>query len=376
VLFRKLSGFASACAVLLGLASPARAEAVAVTEDAVTRGPAVAQGARLTLEPRVQRIAQRLLGNARPHEGAIVVSDVKTGRILAWASHGGSSDWVSTPLAPSASVFKIVTATALLERGYVTPTSRQCWSGGEHDVSQINLTAERDLQCAPFGDALGRSINGIFAKLSAKHLAPNDLLSQAALLGFSGPVPIDVASSENTLTIPSDELGLARAGAGFWNGHTSPLGPLFAMTTIANDGERIRLHLVDRGDADTRVSLGRAMSIKTARTLRSMLEVTTKRGTCAKVFHNRDGSRALPNVPVAAKTGTLIGGKPTRMFSWFAGFAPANDPQIAVAVMLANDVSWVRKGNEVGRDLMEAYFAPQGEARTSSRAPTPARRAR
>ena len=263
---------------------------------------------------------------------------------------------MATPHAPSASLFKLVTATALLERGHVTPQTTQCWTGGEHGLTLADLHATNGLRCAPFGDSLGRSINGIFARLSSRHLSASDLATQAALLGFAGRVPVDRPTGSSTVIIPNDELGKARAAAGFWNGHVSALGPLFAMSTIANDGERIRLRSVDRGDPDARVSMGRAMSVKTARALRSMLQITTQRGTCAKVFRNRDGSRALPGMAVAAKTGTLVGGKPSRMFSWFAGFAPANDPEIAVSVMLSNDVSWVRKGNQVGRDLLEAYF--------------------
>jgi penicillin-binding protein A len=87
-----------------------------------------------------------------------------------------------------------------------------------------------------------------------------------------------------------------------------------------------------------------------------MLQVTTKRGTCVKAFRHADGTRALPGMAVAAKTGTLIGGHPARMFSWFASFAPADKPEIAVSVMLANDISWRTKANVVGRDVLEEYF--------------------
>jgi cell division protein FtsI/penicillin-binding protein 2 len=50
------------------------------------------------------------------------------------------------------------------------------------------------------------------------------------------------------------------------------------------------------------------------------------------------------------------------MFSWFAGFAPASSPKVAVAVMLANDLTWRTKANIVGRDLLEAYFEPASAA--------------
>jgi cell division protein FtsI/penicillin-binding protein 2 len=69
---------------------------------------------------------------------------------------------------------------------------------------------------------------------------------------------------------------------------------------------------------------------------------------------------------VAAKTGTLVGGKPARMFSWFAGFAPAAAPKVAVVVMLANNLTWRTKANVIGRDMLEAYFGEPGRGRPAN----------
>jgi cell division protein FtsI/penicillin-binding protein 2 len=44
------------------------------------------------------------------------------------------------------------------------------------------------------------------------------------------------------------------------------------------------------------------------------------------------------------------------MFSWFAGFAPSDKPEIAVVVLLADDVTWTKKGNEVARDVLKRWF--------------------
>jgi cell division protein FtsI/penicillin-binding protein 2 len=342
-------------------------------EDRVT-ATLGAQGARvaLTLDPRLQREAERLLARAAAPEAAIVASDVRTGRILAWASRG-DRDYVATPLAPSASLFKVVTAAALLEGGRVSPATRQCYSGGSHAIGPGDLVDQprRDGACTTLGEALGHSVNVVFARLAVKHLSAPVLRAKALDLGFAGEVPIDVPIGSSDLRVPDDALGMARAAAGFWNGRLSPLGALFAMQTIANGGERIRLSLIDRGPA-ARAPAGRAVSAATARTLRQMLEVTTKRGTCARAFRGKDGSPLLASMPVAAKTGTLVGGRPSRMFSWFASFAPSDRPEIAVAVMLANDLQWRTKANAVGRDLLEYYFtqAPgRREARRSAGRP-------
>ncbi|WP_437274447.1 penicillin-binding transpeptidase domain-containing protein [Sorangium sp. So ce375] len=318
---------------------------------------------RLTLDPELQRAAERLLARSGAPEGAIVASDVRTGRILVWASRG-DRDYVATPLAPSASLFKIVTAATLLERRKVNIATPVCYTGGMSAITARDLEG-RGATCTVFGEALGRSINGVFARLAGQHLTADDLRNKARDLGFDGEVPIDVPVAPSTANIPAEGLGLARAAAGFWSGRLSPLGALFAMQTIANDGERVRLSLLappgaqareDAGALTTRTTDGRVLRPEVARTLRSMLEVTTRRGTCAKAFRKPDGTRALGTMPVAAKTGTLVGGNPSRMFSWFASFAPSDRPEIAVSVMLANDIAWRTKANLVGRELLEIYF--------------------
>ena len=116
-----------------------------------------------------------------------------------------------------------------------------------------------------------------------------------------------------------------------------------------------------------RASAGRAMSPATARALGRMLEITTRRGTAAKAFKRPDGTPYL-NVPVAAKTGTLIGGARPRMYSWLAAFAPSTKPEIAVAVMLGNDLRWHTKANIMGRELLEAYFKRSHKAVASTAA--------
>ena len=286
------------------------------------------QWVRLSLQPELQRTAEQLLVKARAHEGAIVLSDVRTGRVLVWATRGGSGDNVSSPSAPSASLFKVVTAAALLESGQVRPGTKQCYSGGEHSIELEDLYDDprRDDRCTTVGDALGHSVNLVFARLALKHLSPEALRDEAEQLGIGSELPADIAVPRSRVTIPADPLGLGRAAAGFWNARLSPLSALFLMQTIANHGDRVRLSVREPGGEEPR-SAGRALKPSTAAALTRMLEVTTRSGTSAKAFHNEDGTRAFPHMRVAGKTGTLIGGKPVRMYSWFAGFAPYAAPR-------------------------------------------------
>jgi peptidoglycan glycosyltransferase len=313
---------------------------------------------RVTLDPRMQKAARRILGESRAPAGAVVVSDVRTGRILAWASLGTEGDLVRRALYPSASLFKVVTATALLEGKHVERGNTVCYAGGERKLEETDVRpgCHPGDQKITFGKALGRSINSVFARLAVAHLDHDDLATQARALGLGIPPLIDVSADGGRLSIPGDDapdVVFGRAAAGFHTARISPLTALSMMQTIANGGERVRLHVVGDPAAVTREVDGRAMSAATAKTLSRMLEHTTRGGTSADAFRTIEGR---PNVRAAGKTGTLSTENPSRLVSWFAGFAPVDRTQIAVAVLLANDQKWWRKANEVARDVLDAYF--------------------
>ncbi|MEZ4439976.1 MAG: penicillin-binding transpeptidase domain-containing protein [Polyangiaceae bacterium] len=311
---------------------------------------------RLGLDPKLQRRARQLLEGSRAPEGAIAVVEVATGRVLAWASHG-PEDFVATPRFPPASLAKVVTAAALLEGHHVYRKTPQCFSGGLRSLTWPDVEA----LCRPgepkvaFGDALGRSLNVVFGRLAVHHLDGEVLAQQAAALSFTGAPPLDVAAGRSVYDFPAKGLDLARAAAGFQRGaKVSPASVLAMMQTIAAGGVEHELHLLDQPP----VIRGRRLEKSTAQALQRMLAVTTVRGTSREAFRAQKGR---PSYRAAGKTGTLVLGKPRRMISWFTGFAPAEAPEVAVVVMLANDISWWRKGNQVGRDVLDAYFA--GERR-------------
>ena len=360
------AGLAAALALSAVEASagkPVDLRRVRVTDDAVL-APAGPGGAEVktTLDPHLQRAAEHLLARSGAHEGAVVAADVRTGRILAWASLG-DRDYVAEPFAPSASLFKVVTATALLE-AHVSPAVRECYDGGEHESAPPTSTGT----APPAPRSARRSATASTWSSpgwpSGTSL-PRPCVATPPKRGFSGEVPIDVPVGASVVRIPDDPFGMARASAGFWNGQLSPLGGLFAMTTVANEGERIRLSVLDHGGGVARVSAGRALPAASARELARMLEVTTKRGTAAKAFRRRDGTPYLPGIPVAAKTGTLIGGGRARMYSWFAGYAPSTKPEIAITVMLGNDLHWHTKANVIraraAGELLRAGRGAEGE---------------
>ena len=99
--------------------------------------------AELTVVPKYQRAANRLLRDGAVAEGAIVMTDVKTGRVLVWANYSEEAplrDLAREAFAPTASVFKIVTGAALVENG-LTPATRECYRGGKSHVDDGDFHA-------------------------------------------------------------------------------------------------------------------------------------------------------------------------------------------------------------------------------------------
>ncbi len=341
-------------------------EANHVVTAPTTRGQAV-----LTVDPELQRDVDALLDQARASEGAIVVIDVRTGRALAWASNDPSGrDLVATPYAPPASLFKVVTAAALIEDENVPPTAHQCYVGGQRSARLSNLRSSGagGARCETFDTAVGYSRNMVMAGLAVRHLEAPALRTWARNLGFTGNIPADVDVEPGELTVQDSKEGVARAAAGFGEGKLSVLGAAYMMSIIANGGVRPQVSLIDylvgpegqHLDAPFSPGAGeRVLRVSTARRLTSMLEVTVREGTAAHAFRDLSGNRYLGRFGGVGKTGTLARGNPGRLFSWYAGFAPAQNPQVAVAVMLANGNQWWRKANEVARDVLRSYFSRQ-----------------
>jgi cell division protein FtsI/penicillin-binding protein 2 len=324
--------------------------------------------AELTLDPGAQRDAERLLEMARPRAGAVVLLDLRTGRVLAWAERrgaGGGAE-VTAARAPAASVFKLVTTAALFERTSIGPSERVCIAGGTHGIDRRHLDPPRggDVRCAPFFQALGHSKNAAYAQLATHRLLRADLVEVAERIGMNQNVPFDFPVPVGSLRVPVGDLDFARTAAGFEGSRLSPLGGAYLAAVVAHGGLSPKLRIVERAGSysapDGLETTGRVLGATTAHRLARMMEVTVEGGTAYTAFHDDLGHPLLPGVRVAGKTGTL---KPTDSdgaASWFIGFAPSRAPRVAVSVLLENGPVWRRKAAEVARDSLRSYFAARG----------------
>jgi peptidoglycan glycosyltransferase len=322
----------------------------------------------LTLDARLQADAERLLDGARPVSGAVVVVDVKSGRLLTWAERRREPrgpSVVTAARAPAASVFKVVTTAALFERAEVTPSEAVCIAGGLRTIERRHLDVPRngDVRCSPFFQALGHSKNAAYAQLATHRLLRADLIDVAERIGFNRTIPFDFPVLLGTLDVPYGDLEFARTAAGFRGTTLTPLGGAYLATVVATGGLMPRLRVVPPEDGGRNLEVvGRAMSATTAHRLERMMEVTVESGTARSAFHDDLGHPLLGPLKVAGKTGTLhpSDGQKDQAVSWFIGFAPARRPEVVVSVLLENGAVWRRKAAEVARDMLRSHFAAHG----------------
>jgi peptidoglycan glycosyltransferase len=317
----------------------------------------------VTVDPELQRAAQASLGANR---GAIVALDPETGAVLASASNptfdpelllgnNAASQWeqlltesgepvrdrATRELYAPGSTFKTVVAAAALDTGaagpgttFDDPVEFQL-PGSNATISNANRQACNDGNTTTMLQAFVRSCNTIFADLAIQ-LGAVDIGITAEALGFNQDIGYEWEVPEaawDTRELANDAAALGQSGIGERDVRATPLHMAMVAAAVANDGVAVSPFAANRIlDADGETveeakvtELGRAMTSDTAITLTQMMERVVTEGTGRQA--------AVPGVRVAGKTGTATG---TGEFPnpWFIGFAPVDEPSIAIAVFI------------------------------------------
>jgi peptidoglycan glycosyltransferase len=364
-------------------------------QDLVTGAQPQGSSIELTLDPAAQQAAVDALGGQR---GAVVAIEPSTGRILAMVSTPGfdpnalaTHDTTAANAAyqqllaadgdplinkttrenyPPGSTFKLVTAAAALESGSYAPDSVLA----APDLLTLPGTSRTlpnfgGSSCSPTGettltDALRISCNTAFAQLGAD-LGEDALREQAERFGFDGAdlaVPMPVAAS--TFPAELDPARTALSAIGQESVRATPVQVAMVAAAIANGGTLMTPYLVDTVRtanldviSETEPSeLSEAVSPATAQQLTDMMVevVSSGSGTAAQIS----------GVRVAGKTGTAQTGRDGESpHAWFTGFAPAEDPQVAVAVIVQNggdagsEATGGRVAAPIARAVMQAVIS-------------------
>ena len=320
-----------------------------------------------TLQQRVTRFLEEY----KVPYGAFVAIEPKTGRVLALAGHSAVDPaWEKSAfynLYPMASLFKIITASAALEQKKVLPETVFAFNGKltSENPKYWSVRPHRKNQEMPLSVAMGKSVNPVFGRLASDVVGKDSLLSYTERFGFNQSLFPGTQVSPSRAAIPQNEDQLKLMGAGL--GREVKISPLHAaavMAAIANGGIMMAPSLVEevknnRGEtvfARKPQQLKRLVTPETAGQLARMLSTTVSSGTSRKAFHDRRGRPMLASVHIAAKTGSIDGKEPAGHYSWFAAYAPIEDPQIALVALVINQNTWRIKATHVGEKALEAFF--------------------
>jgi len=302
--------------------------------------------------------------------GVFVAIEPASGRILAMTSYSsvdpGWSKSAYFDLYPMASLFKIITASAALENRKITPETVIEFRGNSYsenprywEVSPKGRNNRMDVTYA-----MGKSINPVYGRLACDIAGKASIMECANRFGFNQALLPGTSVKQSTAAEPQSNHDLMLMGAGL--DHEVKISPLHAavmMAAIANGGKMMAPGLTDSiSDGKGGVTeqfvpqeIRSLFSPETAASLTRMLSSSVTIGTSRRAFHDRRGRPRL-NVPVAAKTGSIDGNDPRGHYSWFAAFAPAQNPRIALVALVINQDKWKIKSAQVGEQALEEFF--------------------
>jgi peptidoglycan glycosyltransferase len=349
--------------------------------------PVVGNDITLTIDDRIQRAVDGIMP-ASP--SAAIVSDPRTGEILAMVSHpdfdanqvGNTAYWRSLlndpsfPLIsrtvngyyPPGSTFKIVTLSAALDAGIYsldsvfsgTAATGPITVGGHVYPDTINNLNDCGGRVVPppitLEQALMCSDNIVFAQVGLK-LGASRFLDYTHRFGLDSSPPFAIPVSRSRVRAGSevlDQVALASSAFGQGGLHVTPLQMLMADEAIADGGSVPRPVLVKKVTApdgsviqsESPGTLSQAVSSDAADETRAAMETVVQQGTGVLA--------QVPGVTIAGKTGTAETGGSGYPHAWFVCFAPADHPRLAVTVVVEHGGEGATVAAPLARQILEA----------------------
>ena len=336
-------------------------------KDQILNNDRMGDSLYLTTDSEVQsEVTSILKGN----KGAIVALNPKTGEIYSLVSQpnydpntlGTNWDEVSSSKDallfnralngkyPPGSIMKIITTAAILENDIdqsYTHTSKAKVAGyefkdyGRSALGKIGLS-----------DAFSLSLNTYFVT-KVQDVGINNFEAEARKFYFDNNIPFDLSVTTSSLNFGSgtDRTALSASAIGQGKVLATPLNMALMASAVANEGAIMKPYvvdkIVDRKDETVYQSesqvLSNAISPEIASEIRDMMIKTTKSGTAKNA--------SLKNISVASKTGTAENSTGEN-HSWYVGFAPADDPQVCVAVIVEQGGLGGEVATPMGRDVI------------------------
>lgn len=336
-------------------------ELVAPPDDSSAAGPLRIE---YTLDSGLTRDVHDILDARHVPLAHVVVMDPSDGRILAYASTDVRR-FPPNELYPAASLIKVVTAAAALHHARARAEKPCHFLGSPYTLTPERIHPPRRGQTVTLERALATSNNQCFAQLAVHAIGTSALVDAIQRFGFlREPAPGHPAGR---IEPGNDLYDLGRLGCGLSGCFITPLHAAQLAGSLAR-GQVVEPYWVERVTDASGQALRlpahrpprQVMTPQLASELRGMLVETTQTGTARRGFHDRKGGNRLGPVLVAGKTGSLNGRDPEGRYEWFAGTAPADDPKVAIAVVVVQQQRAWLHASQLAGEVLERVFCERG----------------
>ncbi len=320
-----------------------------------------------TMQYLTEQALQRGVASANAKSGMAIVMRPKTGEILALANYPtfdpntiteSAAEHIGNKAIQSVyspgSVFKLVTYGAALEKKMISPEAKISAGNGSITVAGHTFTDSHGVGTVSYSEAMAHSSN-VCAIKTGLSVGRDDFSAMVRRMGFGARTGIELPAEVNGIVRSPEKWNgdsLASMSIGYEIGVTA-LQMLTAFATIANDGIRIQPHIIkeirhsdEQPKTVTEAARTQVVSAETARDLRTMLRQVVMTGTGRRA--------ALNGYTAAGKTGTAWkfnavskSVDSSKYISSFIGMAPAEDPEIVVAVVMDEPKAGARDGGMV-----------------------------
>jgi penicillin-binding protein A len=325
---------------------------------------------RLSLDERLQKRMENLLGTYKPPYAAVLAMDPDTGKVLAMASYSKYNNSGTNLCLKSqfmaASIFKMVTSAAAIEKIPLDEDSRIGFNGSVYRLKERNVfdRKNRFANSMTLGEAFAKSANIVYAKLTQRGIKPSDLRAYSSQFLFNQSIPFDLEVEESEAQIPDDSYELAKTAAGFGDVTLSPLHGAVIVSSILSEGRMVSPYVLDKIYNSERVLVynhepeisEQIIQPKTAAALKNMMEMTLTKGTIRKSFRGWTRDRVLNDLTIGGKTGSLNGRTITGEHNWFVGFAEGDGKKLVVASVIVNHALWHIKPTYLAKEAFLTYF--------------------
>jgi peptidoglycan glycosyltransferase len=303
---------------------------------------------------------------------AIVTIDPSTGRIISMAgfdkSDPSGNPCVDTTF-PAASIFKIVTAAAAIEKCGLNPESKLAYNGDKHTLykSQLKELTTRYTNRITFQDSFAQSVNPVFGKIGTLYLGKPILETYASSFGFNREIEFDLPLPSSLFSISDEPYQWAEIASGFNRTTTiTPLHGALMVSALINQGKLIEPTIVDRITDETGkpvyrrglVKINQVITPRTTKVLNLLMQETIRSGTCKKAFRGFSKDKTLSMLTIGGKTGSIDNTEHDARYDWFVGFAKEKDGsrEIGLSVFVAHEKYIGIRASYYARMVIQHYF--------------------